>query len=70
MQCPKCKRNWPIGTEQAVAIEKKGYCIACHIEADERICMEPYEFAVPPKKRESTITGKGTISGVGSIGSY
>jgi hypothetical protein len=43
--CLECGRDWPSGTEQAIAIQKRGKCIVCITEAGERICMEPYEFS-------------------------
>ena len=48
MKCPVCKRrDYPEPCEQTIAIKKRGMCIACLVERDESIEIEPYEFAVP-----------------------
>jgi len=47
--CPVCAREWPDDiSEQAIAVEKRGKCIVCIVEAEEHIEMNPYEFAVKP----------------------
>ena len=45
VECPKCHLNWVKGCEQAIAIRKRGKCIACLVSDREEFCMDPYEFA-------------------------
>jgi hypothetical protein len=48
VRCAVCKREWPKGCEQTVAIRKRGKCIVCLIELREPFSMEPYEFPSDP----------------------
>ena len=50
--CPVCKRKWPTGCEQAIAVEKRGKCIVCLIANDEHIEMNPYEFQTEKEESE------------------
>jgi hypothetical protein len=50
VRCPRCKKLWPEGCEQAIAVMKRGVCISCLTKAGECICMEPYEFAMDVKE--------------------
>lgn len=43
-QCPVCDRQWPERSEQGLAVQKRGKCIICIVEAGQNICMDPYEF--------------------------
>jgi hypothetical protein len=46
IECPKCKREWPIDCEQGRAVILRKKCICCIANDHERIEMEPYEFRV------------------------
>ena len=41
MKCPSCERDYQILTEQALAVEKWGHCIACEVR---------YRFEDSPRK--------------------
>ena len=45
MKCPKCNKDWLDNSEQSIAIQKRGKCIACIIKDKEKIEMNPYEFS-------------------------
>lgn len=44
LECPQCNRKWCESSEQGQAIVKRGKCIVCLMQDDERIEQEPYEF--------------------------
>lgn len=48
--CPYCERQWRSHTEQAVAVERAGMCVACSVQYKQDV----YSFGISEEARLRT----------------